>query len=565
MRLLLIQLLALFGVAFVIATIIVTQRARYDYEISESDTLIRSVSSGITSNVGTYKDLSRLVMLNPAVITFLRAEEVDAGIINDARFGVMDVMNVTSNLDSVFIFRNDDEYMSTGRVIYDVDFELMADPQWRWKILEKRGGASVLINANNAIFRRNNTSVVTIARAIYDIYSQELTGILLMNFSTDMLEETLLDKRDSRLCIVTDTGEYLAGDQALADRFDEDMLSDKILHNSTKVEKNRGMFSSYHIPDMPLVIMCFTESKFGVLPAMTIYALFIIVLVFSIGIVLAAQFITNNITNPISELATAMESSHQPGLMEKLDVEMPQNEIGMLAGSYNNMIDRLNHLFEELIEKEKSIQRAELQVLHEQIKPHFLYNSMETISYMALSSGAEEVHDALETLGSFYRNFLSKGDREIPLSREINIIKDYLAIQKLRYGDIIMDEYDVAEEVLDWRVPKLILQPLVENSLYHGIRPMGEPGVIRITGFLKEDRLHLIVYDSGMGMSQESIDKMLSTENRDETEEAQSGLSGFGLKGTIDRVRYFCGEDNVVQIRSSEGEFTEIEFIIAKI
>ena len=98
---------------------------------------------------------------------------------------------------------------------------------------------------------------------------------------------------------------------------------------------------------------------------------------------------------------------------------------------------------------------------------------------MALESGAANVHEALETLGSFYRNFLSKGGREIRLYREVNIVRDYLALQKLRYGDIIEDEYDIDDDVNDCIVPKLILQPLVENSIYHGIRLKGEKGQIK--------------------------------------------------------------------------------------
>ena len=202
-----------------------------------------------------------------------------------------------------------------------------------------------------------------------------------------------------------------------------------------------------------------------------------------------------------------------------------------------------------------------MRVLHEQIKPHFLYNSLETISFMALDAGASDVHAALETLGSFYRNFLSKGDREIPLNREISIIKDYLALQKLRYGDIINDEYDIADNTLNIKIPKLILQPLVENSIYHGIRMTGEPGTIKITSYLEDDDIHIIVHDTGVGMSEETIAELLKWDTP--SGDASDGkISGFGLKGTIERIRYYCDYKDVVRIRSEQGEYTEIELII---
>jgi two-component system sensor histidine kinase YesM len=230
----------------------------------------------------------------------------------------------------------------------------------------------------------------------------------------------------------------------------------------------------------------------------------------------------------------------------------------MLEADYNDLIDHVNELIETLVEKEKVLQKAEMRVLQEQIKPHFLYNSIETIGFLALEAGADNVHDALETMGRFYRNFLSKGGRDIPFSREITIVKDYLSLQKLRYGDIIEDEYDITKEAEDFIVPKLILQPLVENSIYHGIRLKGEKGLIRISGRVSDGCLYVVVRDTGVGMSQEQIDEILSGEKRSGNDEDKS----FGLWGTIERIRIYCDDRDCVNIRSEIGEFTEIEIKI---
>ena len=170
------------------------------------------------------------------------------------------------------------------------------------------------------------------------------------------------------------------------------------------------------------------------------------------------------------------------------------------------------------------------------------------------------MHDALENPGQFStRNFLSKGSREIPLRNEILIVRDYLALQKLRYGEIFDDEYEIDERVLNTMIPKLILQPLAENSLYHGIRLKGEKGIIRISAFEKDDAVHIKVYDTGVGMTPDKIEEVLSGDSED-----ASDLTGFGLKGTIDRIRYYCNYHQVIEIRSEPGEFTEIEIIIPK-
>lgn len=568
--LILITVLALIVVTFLVSTSFVLDKTRYDYEMRESETMINGVAGSVSAGIGTFKNLSRLVMLNDEAVVFLRADRATPGNINDARYGVMDVMNATTNLDSIFIIRNDGAYMNTGKGVYDVDFELWRSDEWKDRILSERGGAIIMMNAGDAVRRTNYGSIVTIARAIYDINSQKLTGILLMNFSTSLLQEAIENQGSSALCVISTEGEFLAGNESIASYMSEEFVSDTIVHTMIDNGSDNAMISGYRIPDTPLVVLCYTDSKVSVLSNTTMYALISMGLVFIVAIILAANFITRNITKPLSDLTGAIEKTKKSGYLEKLDVAVPNNEIASLSDSYNGMVEHVNQLFEELIEKEKSVQRAEMRVLHEQIKPHFLYNSMETIGYMALNDGATDVHEALETLGSFYRNFLSKGDRDIPLSREISIIKDYLSIQKLRYGDIIIDEYDVADDVKDWQIPKLLLQPLVENSIYHGIRLKGEAGVIKITGYAEDGDLHLIVYDSGLGMEQEVIERLLSTDASDDSankdisgpDAAKKLLSGFGLRGTIERVRYFCGRDDVVKIRSELGEYAEIEFII---
>ena len=270
-------------------------------------------------------------------------------------------------------------------------------------------------------------------------------------------------------------------------------------------------------------------------------------------------YVQKNITKPILALDVSIERTKAEGWLTRIEEEMPDDEIGRLAESYNSMIDYMNELFEQLLREEESIRKAEMMVLYEQIKPHFLYNTLETIRYLAIQENAVQVRDALETLGSFYRNFLSKGKREIPFRDELRIIQDYLALQKLRYGDSFTDEYEIEEGTLDYMVPKLILQPLVENSIYHGVKLKGEHCIIRVTAKMSEEGLRVSIYDTGVGMSEEQIRKVLETERE---EAVRKSPGGFGLAGTIDRIRYYCNKDDVVTIRSEMGEYTEIEICI---
>ena len=550
-------------VAFLISFIVILVKERKDNEAKDAVTVLNSVQSSIESAMRSYVEISTLVMINQDVRDFLNAEDVDEGITNDARFSTLNTTSVCDNVDSVHIFRDDRKYVQTSKEKYDIVWGRMDETSWKAPIQRERGGAIIKINGNGALYNKNHKPILTICRDIYDINSQERIGILLMSISNSLLESIVNAQTNNKICIMGDHGLFMTGDEELSKYYGADFTSEQIFSKSAVIDGHHGTISGYQIPNMPLVIMCFTSSGIGAMSLASALCLALLVASFIVALLLAGSYISSHITHPIVELTGEIEKTKESGWLEKVNTELPENEIGTLGESYNKMIEHLNELFASLIEKEKTIQRAEVRVLHEQIKPHFLYNSLETISALAIDAGATDVHSALETLGSFFRNFLSQGAMEIPLEKEIRIIQDYLSLQKLRYGDIIQDEYEVSDEASQAIIPKLILQPLVENGIYHGIRQKGEPGLIQIRAWMDSKDLHILVKDTGVGMPQETINHILGTKwvarNQDEQEKP-----GFGLSGTIERVRYFCGREDVVRIDSVAGEYTEIEFFIPK-
>ena len=546
--------------SFLVSTTIITERERRDYSKRDSDNVLKTLSSNIASDVEKYTSISRLIMIESRVTDFLRAdaEKVDIGMINDARYGIMDILNATEGVDSVMVFREDMIMVATNRFTYNYDYDLMNTEEWSRDIDDGRGKAIVSLNSSGIAEKSDGRPVVTIGRAINDIDSQERTGLMMLNISSTVLENMLNKLGYNNICIMGTDGTFLAGNRGYKEYFDDAFLGKTIKHRNIRLNGEDVLLSGCKIEGLPIVILRVSPYGREGIPFRMLYVLLFLLVVFTAMAVFVAIFIRKNITDPIFGLSGAMERNKRSGELKKIDVEVPYSEFSMLEGDYNSMIDHVNELFEELVEKEKNLQKAEMRVLQEQIKPHFLYNSIETIGFMALDAGAGNVHDALETLGSFYRNFLSKGDREIPLSREICIVKDYLSLQKLRYGDILEDEYDISEDTESFIVPKLILQPMVENCIYHGIRMKGEKGTIKITARLEEGELHLIIRDTGVGMDSDQIEKILTSKSN--TYEQNS--SSFGLWGTIERVRYYTGREDVVRIRSEIGEFTEVEFII---
>ncbi len=548
-------LLLFFCSAFIATSVMLSKRSEDDYRIRISEAAVNNVVSTMQFNIENYNFISRLIMVDADVVNFLRAKEGNKHLTYEAQMGVSKILNMYNNIsyvESVYIFKKDGTFSTTGHGEYTVNMEV----EETQNILNAKGSRVLAIDGNG-MMKKDDKPMMTLSRAIYDLNTQKLLGILVINISNNVFDNVLALQKSCNMCIVDRFGTVLTGDPEIGALYDSECDYEEMAFRTVRLNGERSTITGMKAAD-PFVVLCATHGESQTIPEDTMYALLLILTAFVLSTMVCAGFITVNIARPIRNLGEAMERTRSSGWLKRIDDDMPNNEIGRLAESYNSMIDYLNELFDRLLQEEKNIQKAEMRVLQEQIKPHFLYNTLETISYIAVQEEAPRVHDALETLGSFYRNFLSKGDREIPLRRELRITQDYLALQKLRYGEAFTDEYSLDESTLDCMIPKLTLQPLVENCIYHGVRMKGEQCVIRISTKKEGDSLKIIIYDSGVGMTEEQIKNVMEPNKEDNV----NMLSGFGMHGTINRIRYYCDSEDVVSIRSEMGEFTEITITI---
>ncbi len=560
LRFMLFIVVAVMTGAFLISTFLIIRKEEQDSAVREAEIRLLGLSGRVSSSFESYLELSRLIIMDDDVMRFLRTSsgEVGPDQANDAKYGIQAILNVTTGVDSVYIFRKDGIYTCTKPKVYTLNDTIFSQDRWPIRVLSLEGRPAQYVNGNGALMKINNQPFVSIERAIYDINNQQLSGYMMMMISKSVLDQDLMAYPENNICIISRTGNYVTGNRDLVKYYNISLASYDCEHQIREEGDERLMVSGMGIKGTSLVLLSVDRMEGTAIPGDTMRIFIFLMAVIIISLTVIGRYITLNITRPIFKLSRAMESDRNAEELVPIEDKLPRNEIGLLVDSYNSMVTRIKHLIEELLSKEQSVQRAEMRVLQEQIKPHFLYNSIGTISALALESGSEEVSSALETLGRFYRNFLSKGDREITLEKEVAIVRDYLSLQKLRYGDILDDEYDVDEEAGDCIVPKLILQPLVENSIYHGIRQKGEPGVIKISAHIVEGILHLSVYDTGVGMSYETAQEIMSGKKK-----ITSGVEdSFGLWGTIERVRYYSHIEDVVKIESEDGEFTKIELLI---
>ena len=230
--------------------------------------------------------------------------------------------------------------------------------------------------------------------------------------------------------------------------------------------------------------------------------------------------------------------------------DMGKDEIGQIGDAFNVLNVKIQRLIRENYEKKIKLQSEELNLMQEQINPHFLYNALSVISAMALRERGMQTVKSVKYLADFYRISLNKGKQILSIQEEMELLKNYMKIQKLRFGSSIQVEYDIKKELLTLKTIKLLLQPLVENSIHHGRKSDEEVLMIRVRVQLDGERVCFSVEDDGVGIKQDKLEKLRSQLEKFE--------EGYGLKNVHNRVRLTYGEEYGVKIESVFGKGTRV-------
>lgn len=278
----------------------------------------------------------------------------------------------------------------------------------------------------------------------------------------------------------------------------------------------------------------------------------LIVLIVNIGmLILCWIFISHTVSRPIQKMEEQM--MYSKSIPENLEVdEECEDEITNLKRTYNNLLNSIRKLLERTKEEEKIIRKNELDLILEQINPHFLYNTLDVISGLTLIGDQDKSFQMTQALGRFYRNSLNSGCQVITVREELDIIKSYMTIINIRYNNEISIEYKVDENLLDILMLKLILQPLVENAVHHGMSQKEGKGELCISVQALDDKLmEVSVRDNGVGIPEDKIRLILEGGYK-------TSKSGFGLHSVKQRVELFYGIEDAVSISSQPGCWTEV-------
>jgi two-component system sensor histidine kinase YesM len=277
-----------------------------------------------------------------------------------------------------------------------------------------------------------------------------------------------------------------------------------------------------------------------------IFWLLIVVLVF---VLLISAFMSTKISRPIRKLKTSMEQVEQGDFNISIHIK-GTDEVEQLSRRFNIMVARIRQLMDQIIGEQEAKRKYEFEVLQAQINPHFLYNTLNSIVRMVGTGKNEDVITSITSLSKLFRISLSRGKAIITVEEELEHIRNYLILQKIRYKNKFDYVIDVEDEVLPYLTIKLILQPIVENAIYHGIEFMPSGGLIQISARIEDEKILFQIRDNGVGIPPQKLQTILSGQVKSEKG------SGVGFNNVHERIKLFHGPDYGLEIESEPDEGT---------
>lgn len=365
--------------------------------------------------------------------------------------------------------------------------------------------------------------------------------------------ETLLRNIDTLEKRVDDIIENIR----IGGRYDENIqeLDNNIYILTELIQDNIQYFIYYQTKAMEVVTGKLNQQMQNFIIVCGGLAVFLLILT-----VIVTYLITVGILKPVKVLYDATQKVSEGDFSARASVHS-RDELEILANGFNGMAANMQTMIGKIKEDEQKMRRLDLRLLQEQINPHFLYNTLDTIVWLIEDNKPDEAVNMVVTLSNFFRLVLSKGKEIISLREEKQHISSYLEIQAMRYRDILEYEIRIDEELYDYQILKLSLQPLVENALYHGIKYKRAKGCIRITGEKAGEVLDLTVSDNGIGMDEKDLQQL----RREIERPCRETDKGFGLANVNERIRMYFGPEYGMKIDSEKGRGTTVRITIPAI
>lgn len=537
-----------------------------------TDQMIKQIEVNIDNHIKSVENILMYISSSEDIISFLQQSKDDNSkesydLEARIRRNLKVYTDVNSEIFGLLVVNNNDKYISnelekktrdslmkeiwyTGAINESEKSYFFSNPIGRNLKPYKSYSAEDIISISKAVIDKNTNETIGVVMA--DINLKKFDDIISDNNIGEKGFFYLLDNNNNIVYSPVNPTIYRINSNKFNNKKDSFIYSInnetfKIMYTTSSVTgwKTIGVFSFKDITKDITGMERFT---------------LIIAIITSLLAVFFSLLFTNSIVTPIRELRTLMKGVESGDLDLKFEEHKYSNEFGELGHSFNHMVSEIKQLINMVYEEQRSKRKAEIETLQAQIKPHFLYNTLDTIAWMAEDYNAKDIVKLVSALTKVFRIGLNKGKEVIKLRDEIEHINSYLIIQKYRYEDKLSYEINFHKDILDILILKLITQPIVENAIYHGIKEKRGKGEISINFTKVVDEIIITVEDNGAGISEEklqNINSMLETSNSFYIDSGSG--SGYGISNVNTRIKLSYGQNYGLRYYSKLGVGTKVE------
>ena len=538
-----------------------TNTSIFENSSEYTHTIIQQMNQNIDSYIDYMENIAYLISSNEDVQDYLFDEKID----NEGRYRILNqfqtILDSRSDIRNVgIISKNGRMLINDGSKSVNQDLDLNTQ-EWYATALEKPNGPILTSSHVQHIISGERPWVITLSRGIRDRSgSGEKEGVFFIDLNYSAIsglcdQSTVGTKGYAFILDAKGNIVYHPQQQQLYNELQTENISlimdtdeDTVLTGTGNDGKlysiSRSEKTGWTVVDCTNVKELLSKSR----QAQSVYVLTAIILV--IVALLFSRFMARSITLPIQKLRDSMKKVQEGDFSVSDVVVDSKNEIGSLTKSFDVMTHRIHELMEQNVHEQEEKRKSELKALQSQINPHFLYNTLDSIIWMAEGKKNEEVVLMTASLARLLRQSISNEDEVVPIANEVEYARGYLTIQKMRYKDKLEFQIEVDSSILYIPLIKLVLQPIIENAIYHGLKYKESKGLLIVKGFMKDGNAVLQVIDDGVGMDEETLAHSY------DKHKVNYHSNGVGVYNVQKRLKLYYGDDYGITYESEKGKGT---------
>lgn len=461
-------------------------------------------------------------------------------------------------------------YISRDGSVHDTDYSHIQELPIYQDAIAARGDViwRRINEGDEGIYLKNKSDKMVACRMLFDMSKKRLLGFLSIGIEVSRYEKicsNVIQRENEGVLILDNQGNKLISIGEIERQTEEyldSLTSEQLLEKVTKsrIETSKSyVFAQENSQENLIICYVSPKSNWGIHSQTNLvlpYTTFVLLLIMAWPL---SYIISGNLSKSTNILLKSMAKFKSGDFSERVQVDS-NDEIGQLSQAFNQMAEETQTLIDQNYVMALREREIELNALQAQINPHFLYNVLDSLYWEAIDANNEKLGEDILALSELFRLLLSQGESEITVHREIELISRYLQIQRMRFSRRFSYEIDVEEQIMEYKISKLLLQPFVENAIVHGFERKKESGYVYISGIEKDGNMEFIIEDDGAGMEQEEADNLLSQEVPEDYPNLRIGH--YAIRNIKERLSLRYGENFELKIISKKGEGTKVYIVI---